>query len=131
VQSDIVLNLCYFITSDSVTVASLQVAITTVLKAYPACRVWLIFQNPCRHVSNQKWDEIKGHFPGLRTLSASEETIQYTNTTNKRTTWATKLYHEILVRDPSDTRYASSRPSFQRRSTVPTRPAVSDDDIPF
>jgi hypothetical protein len=113
VKSDIVLNMSYFISSDSVVVQDLATTVQTILRAYQSHRVWLVFQNPIGF-SREKWERFKQRCSEFRLVSSGEENIGYTNSTNLKRTGNAKLCHEVLVRDPVGSDVSSS-----------------DDEIPF
>jgi hypothetical protein len=142
VNSDIVLNMSYFIASTSVTLDGLSLALRKILQAYPSRRVWIVFQSPCRHSSLSKWERLKGSFREFQLVSSGEETIGYSNTTNRKAVWKTELCHEVLVRDPVGIWVLTARPIAGQLS-VPRSPVVrsvggpapvsaaDDDEIPF
>jgi hypothetical protein len=119
VKTDIVVNLCYVMASTSVSVQGLADTVGAVLRRYPSRHIWLVFQNPRQHGSNSKWEQFKGRFGQLRPVSSHEETIPYSNTTNRKAT-RIKLRHEVLVRDPVSAVVSLTRP-----------PAPQVDGCPF
>jgi hypothetical protein len=141
IKSDIVLNMSYFIASASVTIEDLVTAVQAILARYRSRRIWIVFQNPCRHSSQSKWDHFKENISKLRPVSSGEEVIGYTNSTNRKGTWRTHLCHEVLVRDPVGAADSVPRTAAPQgaptcvqpsRSASPPPPAsASEDDVPL